>query len=403
MTSRASELTHHVLPEPVDGALAGERNERDLARLPRFKAHRGAGGDIEPHAARFLAVEFQRRIGLEEMIMRADLDRPIAGIGDRQAQRLAAGIELDLAVLDEHLTGDHGVPSSYRLMHRYQLRSIGERRLHLDVVDHFGNAVHHLAAREHVRARLHQFGHGLAVARTFDDEIGDERHRLGMIELDATLAPPARHHRSHGDQQLVFFARGQVHDFPSGVRSPQLSHSRGNDAPRTAASTATRSWRSASPSAAQNRTTASPFQAETPTSPRKRSPSARTTAAVPSSPGTTSTVATAMPPLATAGRASLAATAPSSRKASAWMSRPPRRRRQRSRRKLSCTVSPMPERPNTIASANTSRASSARSTSIVRLSRARSNRIVSCGSQASEPPAATSSFTSIVASGASVR
>src|SRR5262249_40722981 len=333
MSWRASELTHHVLPEPVDRALAGERNERDLARLPRFKAHRGASGDIEPHPARLFAVEFQRRIGLEEMIMRADLDRPVAGIGDRQRGRLATGIELDLAVLDEHFTGDHGLPSSYRLVHRHQLRSIRERRLDLDVVDHFRNAVHDLAAGEHVRARIHQLGNGLAVARTFDDEIGDERHRLGMIELDAALAPPARHHRSHGDEQLVFFTRGQVHGLPSNLRSPQLSHSRGNGAPRTATSTATRSRRSASPSAAQSRTTASPFQAETPTSPRRWSPSARTPAAVPSSPGTTSTVATAMPPLVTAGCASLAATAPSSRMASAWMSRPPRRTRQRSNRK----------------------------------------------------------------------
>src|SRR5262249_15385347 len=143
MTSHPSELSHHVLPEPVDHALAGERNERDLARLPGFKANRGAGGDVESHAARLLAVEFQRRIALEEMIMRADLDRPVAGIGDRQRDRLAAGIDLDLVVLDERLTGDHGVPSSYRLMHRYQLRSIRKRRFDLDVVDHFGDAVHH--------------------------------------------------------------------------------------------------------------------------------------------------------------------------------------------------------------------------------------------------------------------
>src|SRR5215471_12094136 len=115
-----------------------------------------------------------------------------------------------------------------------------------------------------IMASLHRM-----VACTFDDEIGDERHRLGMIELDAALPPPARHHRSHGDEQLVFFTRGQVHDLPSTLASPQLSHSRGNGAPRTAASTATRSWRSASPSAAQSRAAASPFQAETPTSPRK--------------------------------------------------------------------------------------------------------------------------------------
>src|ERR1700747_2987575 len=293
--------------------------------------------------------------------------------------------------------------SSYRLMHRHELGAIRKCRFDLDVVDHICDAVHDLAAREHVRARFHQLSNGFAVARAFDDEIGDERYRLGMIELDAAFAPAARHHRSHGDEQLVFFTRGQVHDLPSNFLSPQLSHSRGNGAPRTAASTATRSWRSASPSAAHSRTAASPFQAETPTSPRKRSPSARTPAAVPSSPGTTRTGATAVPPLATAGCASLDATAPSSRKASACMSSPPRRRRHRSNRKLSCTTSPMPERPNTIASASTSRASSARSTSIDRLSRARSNRIVSGASQESEPPAATSSFTSILASGASVR
>src|SRR5262245_49929338 len=123
MTSRASELSHHVLPEPVDHALAGERNERDLACLPRFKAHRGAGGDIEPHAARLLAVEFQRRIGLEEVIVRADLDRPVAGIGDRQHHCLAAGIELDLVVLDEHLTGDHSAAS-------VSLSFAGERLVH---------------------------------------------------------------------------------------------------------------------------------------------------------------------------------------------------------------------------------------------------------------------------------
>src|SRR5262249_48219699 len=122
MSWRALELTHHVLPETVDRALAGERNERDLARLPRFKAHRGAGGDIEPHAARLLAVEFQRRIGLGEVIMRADLDRPVAGIGDRLRHRLAAGVDLDLAVLDEHFTGDHGAPSSYRLPHPHPPR-----------------------------------------------------------------------------------------------------------------------------------------------------------------------------------------------------------------------------------------------------------------------------------------
>src|SRR5262245_34811455 len=81
--------------------------------------------------------------------------------------------------------------SSNRLVHGHQLGAVREGRLDLNVVDHFGDPVHHLLAREHVRARLHQLGHGPAVACAFDDEIADQRHRLGMVELDTALEPPA--------------------------------------------------------------------------------------------------------------------------------------------------------------------------------------------------------------------
>src|SRR5690348_8895951 len=98
-------LPHHVLPEAVDLAFSAKRDERDVARLPRLEAHRGAGGDVEAHAARLLAVELQRRIGLEEMIMRADLDWPVAGVRDSERHDLTARIELDRAVLDEEFAG----------------------------------------------------------------------------------------------------------------------------------------------------------------------------------------------------------------------------------------------------------------------------------------------------------
>src|ERR1700690_2548152 len=103
-----SQLPHYFAAEAVDGAFSRERHELHVAGLSRLEPHGGAGGDVEPHAARFFAVEFQRGVGLEEMVVGADLDRSIAGIGDRQGHRLAAGIELDLAVLDEEFTGDHG-------------------------------------------------------------------------------------------------------------------------------------------------------------------------------------------------------------------------------------------------------------------------------------------------------
>src|SRR5262249_54006777 len=66
-----SYLPHPVPAKAVDPALAGERAQRHLARLPGLEPHRRASRNVEPHAARLPAVERQRRIGLEEMIVRA--------------------------------------------------------------------------------------------------------------------------------------------------------------------------------------------------------------------------------------------------------------------------------------------------------------------------------------------
>ena len=45
---------------------------------------------FEPEAARRRAIEAQRRVGLEEVVVRADLDRPVAGVRDLHRDRLAA-------------------------------------------------------------------------------------------------------------------------------------------------------------------------------------------------------------------------------------------------------------------------------------------------------------------------
>src|SRR5437868_13968386 len=94
--SMASQLPLHVAAKTVDDAFAGERDELHVAGLAGFEANGGAGGDIEAHAAGLFAVEFQRGVGFEEMIVRADLDRTVAGVGDVKRHRLAASIEFDL-------------------------------------------------------------------------------------------------------------------------------------------------------------------------------------------------------------------------------------------------------------------------------------------------------------------
>src|SRR6516164_3003109 len=74
--------------------------------------------------------------------------------------------------------------SSNRLMHRDQLGAVGKRRLDLNLGDHLGDAVHDLYARKDVGAAFHQLGDGAAVARAFEDEVGDQRDGFRMVELD---------------------------------------------------------------------------------------------------------------------------------------------------------------------------------------------------------------------------
>src|SRR5579862_1444586 len=101
------ELSHDVLAEAVYRAPSGDRDERHVARLPGLEAHRRASGDVEPHAAGLFAVEFKRGVGFEEMVVRADLDRPVAAIRDRERDALTPFIDLDFAGLDEIFAGDH--------------------------------------------------------------------------------------------------------------------------------------------------------------------------------------------------------------------------------------------------------------------------------------------------------
>jgi len=94
-------------------------------------------------------------------------------------------------------------------MHGDELGAVGKSCLDLNVVDHLGDALHDLAATENACAVLHQLRDAAAVTCPFENEIGDEGHGFGVVEFDATLQATARHHRRHGNKQLVFFSRCQ--------------------------------------------------------------------------------------------------------------------------------------------------------------------------------------------------
>src|SRR5690606_4724069 len=106
LRSRRPKRSHHLMPKAIDPAPAGKLDQFHRATLPGLETHRGTGGDVQAVAIGDAAIELERRIGLEEVVVRSDLDRPVAGIGHLDADCLASRIQYDLAVVDQELAWD---------------------------------------------------------------------------------------------------------------------------------------------------------------------------------------------------------------------------------------------------------------------------------------------------------
>ncbi len=57
-----------------------------------------------------------------------------------------------------------------------------------------------------------KLNHPEAVALISDFILEGARDGLRMVEFDAALEPAPRHHRRHGDQELVLLARSEMHE-----------------------------------------------------------------------------------------------------------------------------------------------------------------------------------------------
>src|SRR5215207_1343706 len=108
MDWRSWKLAHDLRIEAVDRAIACIGDQLDLTLLPGLETHRRAGGDVEAEAFRGRPIEAKRLVGLEEVVVRAHLDGPVAGVGHLQPERGAAGVDLDVIALAEHFAGIHG-------------------------------------------------------------------------------------------------------------------------------------------------------------------------------------------------------------------------------------------------------------------------------------------------------
>src|SRR3954469_24270772 len=100
--------------EPVDRPGPRHRNQPDGPAVTRLEPDGGTGGDVEVEPAGCGPVELQGPVRLEEMEVRADLDRPVAGVGDLRLEDLAALVAEDGLLRQHILTRNHG-RSRYRI------------------------------------------------------------------------------------------------------------------------------------------------------------------------------------------------------------------------------------------------------------------------------------------------
>src|SRR5262249_19670905 len=87
---------------------ASELDQRDALGVARLETHRLAGGTVEPHPEGLGTSDAQRSVGLEEVEVRADLDRSVPDVLHRQLDRAPSGVRLDVAALEQILAWNHG-------------------------------------------------------------------------------------------------------------------------------------------------------------------------------------------------------------------------------------------------------------------------------------------------------
>ena len=90
----------------TDHLVASNRDDGHGLGFARLEAHRGACGQIQAHAVGGSAIEAEVRIDLDQMIVAADLDRPIGEVGDGEPPHRATGIQFHLANGDCYLAGN---------------------------------------------------------------------------------------------------------------------------------------------------------------------------------------------------------------------------------------------------------------------------------------------------------
>ena len=105
LTTLVAQRTVGEVVAATDHAVTGDVNECHRAGFTGFEANRRSGRDVQPLAIGGRTIELQLRVGLDEVVVAADLDRPVTQVDDFQFDGLPFGIEFQRLVTGQAGTG----------------------------------------------------------------------------------------------------------------------------------------------------------------------------------------------------------------------------------------------------------------------------------------------------------
>mmetsp|Transcript_9643 Transcript_9643/g.23802 ORF Transcript_9643/g.23802 Transcript_9643/m.23802 type:complete len:491 (-) Transcript_9643:545-2017(-) len=199
---------HDVVPAQHH-AVAGDGNQRHGSRLPRLEAHRRTGGNVEPHSEAELAVEGQQRVGLDEVVVAANLDGAIPRVRHRDHHANAAGVKWHIATQGVHAAnwaeGESGrcVPDEGRIIRvisrltllASRLPGLPDMQIVVEVEVELGRWK--LVLRRDRQERAVQRKLEIAVVRAYGVVYGDQLGAVGEGAFDLHLDEHVRHLREH--------------------------------------------------------------------------------------------------------------------------------------------------------------------------------------------------------------
>src|ERR1051326_351505 len=93
-----------------------------------------------------------------------------------------------------------------RIVDRDQLGPVGEGRLDLHFLDHFGDALHDVVDAEDRAAAIHELGDRQTIPCPFENSGADQGNRLGIVELEPARAAALGEQRGGEQEKLVLLA-----------------------------------------------------------------------------------------------------------------------------------------------------------------------------------------------------